>query len=436
MSAASMSIVRVAADGWSLWDGQCWAECAPYPTLTASAWCWIDHADWPTALWRFDGQASHARAYVERRVRQEGLLAEAAHIQLHRVMGVRGGGFEAWFTAVPLEEWMRLQRWSRQSEVHVLPVFTAGLMAAHLRAPGMCVWRVDTRWLAAIRGRQGWSWSENRAFGRDPEALTQSLRALLADVPWGKSHGESTSVYLATLWADDKRPIESLWSSAGAPTEGVRVRVEPTRPFALADGSVGQWCAAELLNRLGDRALVAGGLTRAAWAAQRWAPALAGLMVMAAGGTWGLGAWASHEARALQAQTARLRTEVEQRQKTLEMTARWRPSPEWSEAAERAQRLAQALDHDPVRFLRLLQRHTDPAIVIQRVHLNTSGKGLQGFQVEGRMPLGRPDLAPAWLARMRQAGWQASAAVAAVAEPGAFAWLFTPVSVVAQEVGS
>lgn len=424
MKKDDLALVRVASDGWTLWDGQTWQTVSAYPALTRAAWLWLDHADWPTAVWRFDGQPAHARAYVERRVRQEGLLTEAAHLVLHRVQAVRGAGFEVWFTAIPLSIWQPLQAWCRRAPVHLLPVHTAGLMAACLTREGACVWRSGLRWMVAARSTSGWQWAEAQAFEHRPEVMVQALRLALSDAQIDPRNG-TAALHLTTLWSADDWDIGHLWAEAVGERDAMPQTVHSPK-VSPPGGEQGQLGVITVLQRWGERAQIGGGLARAAWWAERWTPALIALMAMTAVGTWSVGAWAHQQAQAVQAEVAHVRTAAQQRERERIGAARWRPAPDWRDAAQRAQRLSDALALDPVGFLRLLQHETDASLLIQRVRLQTAGEKLQGFQVEGRAPLGRPQAVLTWLERMRTAGWQATPVTATVAEPGAFAWLFAP----------
>lgn len=81
-----------------------------------------------------EGSPSHAVALIERRLRADGLIDNESKILIHQTKTV-GNGYQALFTAVPLDRWQQMFAWAEGHDDHCLLVPSVALLWRMLR-PG------------------------------------------------------------------------------------------------------------------------------------------------------------------------------------------------------------------------------------------------------------------------------------------------------------
>ena len=124
-----------------------------------------------------EGSATHAVALIERRLRADGLIDGDSKILIHQVRTV-GNGYQALFTAVPLDRWQQMFAWADNQDDHCLLVPTVALLWKMLR-PGRGVVLHSGRkvvFLAALRNSI--VYSSALAFSDSRDDLSMTVAAL------------------------------------------------------------------------------------------------------------------------------------------------------------------------------------------------------------------------------------------------------------------
>jgi len=124
-----------------------------------------------------EGSPSHAVALIERRLRADGLIDGDSKVLIHQLRTV-GNGYQALFTAVPLDRWQPMFAWADGQEDHCLLVPTIALLWKRLK-PGRGVVLHSGRkvvFLAALRNSV--VHASALAFSDSREDLSMTVAAL------------------------------------------------------------------------------------------------------------------------------------------------------------------------------------------------------------------------------------------------------------------
>jgi len=125
----------------------------------------------------FEGSPSHAVALIERKLRADGLIDGDSKVLIHQLRTV-GNGYQALFTAVPLDRWQPQFAWADGQEDHCLLVPTIALLWKRLK-PGRGVVLHSGRkvvFLAALRSSV--VHASALAFSDSREDLSMTVAAL------------------------------------------------------------------------------------------------------------------------------------------------------------------------------------------------------------------------------------------------------------------
>ena len=174
-----------------------------------------------------EGSPTHATALIERRLRADGLLDGDSKVLIHHLRTV-GNGYQALFTAVPLDRWQPLYAWADDQEDHCLLVPTTALLWRLLK-PGRGVVLHSGRkvvFLAALRG--GVLHASALAFSDARDDLMMTVAAL------GERAGRLLSADEGAL-----EPLEVQW--IGALTPIATGAAAPTTAAHRADPVLDRW---------------------------------------------------------------------------------------------------------------------------------------------------------------------------------------------------
>lgn len=225
-------IYLAAGSEWLQFSEDAVARVPAFPTLEHPALVLWSPERGVSGVTALEGNARHAAVLIDRRLRAEGATEGETKVFVHHVRPV-GQGYQAIYTAAPLEEWQRLLAWSGAQREHCLLALPASVMWAcrqdhlgavfhrgvHLELLGM----VDDRIFHL----------SSMAFSDSDEDLAMAARAL----------GERAMAEVSRSGAKRESAQPAVqWFSALA-LGGSAVRVEPTtgphllqQAFASASG--------------------------------------------------------------------------------------------------------------------------------------------------------------------------------------------------------
>ncbi len=194
-----------------------------------------------------EGSPAHAVALIEKRLRADGLIDNESKILIHQTRTV-GNGYQALFTAVPLDRWQQMFAWAEAQPDHCLLVPTTALLWRMLK-PGRGIVLHGGRqvvFLASLRDRI--LHASALAFSDSREDLELTVASLAERV--GRELGAGDADALQTLDVEmvgrahpRVRPTSARWrrarrSRVPAMATGRAVR-RPRPPRSNASGRRG-----------------------------------------------------------------------------------------------------------------------------------------------------------------------------------------------------
>ncbi len=420
MSVATEHVYRVSSAGWVHCHGNDAQDVPAWPTLQHSALVVLDLDDIFTDVWRFEGKSEYAAALIEKRARTQGLVEGAAHIVMHRLLKVPGG-FQAFFSAIPLELWQRCTQWAREQGDHCLLLTAAGLLSHGVGTDGGRILLSQRRLMYFAQTEEGLSFGSMQALGGRESAMADAAQALL-----GRQQGLWTrlgadAVEYGVLWSVQPEDVEASLHAIqavlgnapvvlfAAELDAAGARVLTALPKLAHEGA-----GRHALNPLGERI---------AWRAERWvAPvtvvtALAGLVLIAAG------ALITQQTDGYRSAGQGERAQLETLQSRIQAVSAVETPRKLLPATELARQLDQGIRYNPMTFLLDLKEATGKDMRIQRVRLETEAQNrTRTFRVDGLAASGASYAVMRWVSHMTAAGWTLKALDPVGAAPGAFSY--------------
>lgn len=413
-------VYRVSHSGWVHCHGGQAVEVPAWPRLKHRALVVLDLDDAPTDVWRFEGKPEYAPALIEKRVRTEGLVEGAAHIVIHRLVKVPRG-FQAFFSAIPLELWQRATQWAHEQSDHCLVLSAAGLLCHGVTVGHARVMLSQRRLMCFAQTDAGMVFDATQALGQGPETMASAAQVLNAHQGELLARLGASAVDWVSLWvpqADDARTcLAALETQLGGPPvawpatdlEGLGGHVHTALP-ALAQQAAGR----HALNPLGERV---------AWQAERWVATLAVVTAVVGVGLVALGGVSAQQAGQQRTASAAAREELASLQARIQAVSTVETPRNLLPVVEFARQLDEGARYDPVAFLATLRASAGPDIRIQRVRLEGGGlTPARAFRVEGVAGWGASASVARWSVQMAAAGWSMKALDPTEATPGAFVY--------------
>lgn len=119
---------------WLSFDGRHVRPLDARPRLNRATVVVTDFDGAVSQVTALEGSPAHAVALIEKRLRADGLIDNESKILIHRTRTV-GNGYQALFTAVPLDRWQQMFAWAENQPDHCLLVPTVALLWRTLK-PG------------------------------------------------------------------------------------------------------------------------------------------------------------------------------------------------------------------------------------------------------------------------------------------------------------
>ena len=117
--------------GWLVFDNGRVSRSETRPRPQRSALAITDTEGSVSSVASLEGSPAHAVALIEKRLRADGLIDNDSKILIHKVHTV-GAGYQALFTAVPLDLWQQTFAWAEAQPDHCLLVPATALLWSKL----------------------------------------------------------------------------------------------------------------------------------------------------------------------------------------------------------------------------------------------------------------------------------------------------------------
>lgn len=413
-------VYRITDAGWVHCHGHQVQDVPAWPSLKHSALVVLDLDDVPTDVWRFEGKPEYASALIEKRIRTEGLVEGAAHIVIHRLVKVPRG-FQAFFSAIPLDFWQRVNQWADEQPDHCLIMAVAGLLSQGVSAGKARLLLSQRRLTCFAQTDAGMVFSSTQALGQGMSVMGSAARVLVTNhselltrlgagaVEWGafwSTNSTDTNDCLAILEAVLGNAPRTL---PAVELSGVGERVQTVLPLLA-----GQSASQHALNPL---------LARVAWKAERWVAAITAMTAVVGVGLAGVGILTSQQAQQQHAVSQASRAELSKLQERIQSVSSVDAPKQLLPLADFARQLDEGARHDPVAFLATLKAAAGNDIYIHRVRLELAAQSRQrSFRVDGAVAVGASASMVRWSNQMAAAGWKLKALDPSSPAPGAFSY--------------
>ncbi|MDR1163717.1 MAG: hypothetical protein LBM17_07805 [Candidatus Accumulibacter sp.] len=154
-----------------------------YPRLDAPTIVVTDFGGALCGVAPVGAQSGYAEALISRRLRDEGMIDGEAKVVIHHSVK-SSGDFQAFYTAVPVDAWQRMQAWARIQEEACLLVPLAAVMYRLLPRGEAGVFFRHGRNIALLFSRKsGLIYSFVLSLGDDAEDLLSAVRTLAGRIP-------------------------------------------------------------------------------------------------------------------------------------------------------------------------------------------------------------------------------------------------------------
>lgn len=414
------SLVLVNHDGWFQLAGGVFSEIPAWPKLSAQTLVVTDFNDTILGVHRFEGKLAYAVPMIEKHVRTQGLTDGDVHINLHWVDSVPGGCL-AFYSAVPLALWQRLQSWADQQADHCMVVNLAGLLCDGLKSGQARIVRSGRSLHLVGRNPAGIFHCAADAIGKSGAELEAAVRALAVQSLANLAKSASQPVLWACVATEDLA-AEALCAKVFSEQAQVDCQLYTHAELAGASGGAVLSALPALCEGLGWNAVEASTLRRLAWVSEQIVAPLAAVTLVVAAGLFGTTWVASHKAvkeRDVAMQLQNQASAVEDRVAAANQMAL--PAG-FAPVAAFARQLGDGAAYDPLLMLQLVQRAAGSQLRVQRIKLETLGENLKSFRVDGVSPnTGLADIT-VFLAELRASGWTAEPLDPLEQTPGAFSY--------------
>lgn len=365
---------------WSAFDGVRLSDPAAFPPLQRPTLVITDFENAVSGTAAFEGRPDHAAHVIERRLRADGLIDGESKVLVHDHRRV-GNGYQALYTAVPIEQWQRMLIWAEQQPDHCLLLPHVALLRRTLKVGEGIVLRAGAAltFVAVLRDRL--VHAAALAFSEEADDLEMAATSLAERVAAQLAHSQEE---LAVTWCAVLDSFEEQrLRTAFATGSGVPVKPAPHAPVIAADGTHARSALPGLAARASVRIAVNTAGSRSAWLAERalpWAAAAAfalALVLAGLGGYWSVAAAAArNDAETLHTQAATLAQSLQAATHD-EPPAAFVPTREFIEHANEV--LGQT---DPQAGLAVLREAAAGEVRILRVRLDQVA-GSSALRVEG-----------------------------------------------------
>jgi hypothetical protein len=359
-------------------------------------------------------------AIITRRLRDDGLIDGEAKVLIHAVE--RGGGsHQIFYTAVPMQNWQRLQFWSENQSEHCLLIAHAGLMWSLLSGDNEAVVFHCNREISLLARQQGiLSYYSIMTLSASEEDFLKTVGALMRRVP-ASSGGKKLKLQWHTLGEPLSPELietlqaqlsanglvdasyESLKSKKGGVAEALKPLSRPLQVVKLAANPEP---------------------VKIAWLAENRLPGFSGWMALCAVVLTAWSCYLLYQADSLDQEAARARAALQQSAQQAPLEAvrgqDFAATRDLIDAIGNAQ-----AEIDPYAFL----THLRAVATANDVHILRVRMEAQAVTVEGRVDQqgGRDDALSGFLVALRRLGFtlEAVAPSAPTAGNGFFAYRFT-----------
>jgi hypothetical protein len=422
-------------DRWLLFAGNTVRIVPEYPRLDVPAIVVTDFGGAHCGVAPVGARSGYAEALIGRRLRDEGLIDGEAKVVIHHSVKA-SGDFQAFYTAVPIDAWQRMQSWARAQEESCLLVPQAAAMHRLLsRGDNGVLFRHGRNIALLFRKKRGLIHSSVLSLGDGAEDLLAAVKTLagrLLDQSFDPARFMARSVWYSLLEPGESDDGDAALCAAFSEAAGLRAARAPLGAYRGADGDY-RVAMTALRSVLSERIAVNPGAARFDHFAEKWLPQAAwcaGLAALAftAGGVMSL--WQTNEAEARTAQRREEARAIAQRaQGGSGITV---PGQDFYMTRDLVDLIAGAQSGlDPYSFLRQLRAASGEKVKLLRVSM---GKDGQEIVVEGWVDQTGGDDTPlaGFVTQLRRLGFSLEAidvpAAANTRRTGLFAYRLSEVS--------
>jgi hypothetical protein len=422
------AIILAAPEGWYRFGPEGGVDpIAPFPELEQPARVVVVFEEPHIDTLRFQGKPQYAPAIIERQIRQEGWIESSAHVEVHALSRVKGGGV-AFYTAVELDSWQRVTEWARAQRHHCLIYPSASLLAHCRRGQGRAL-RVGRQIRVFARAANGLVTEEAYCPSDDPEDLRFAVFSLgdeLAERLGSHGGGGLALEWIAAQTSDVD--TEQALCDALAERSGLSVSLV-TMSDCGRDGDSEVTGLPDVVSRLPVRASANTALEKAAWWPEALAvPALASMLLLA-GILGGLGWYFNDRAAAKRAEAQEVVAELRRRQSEFESVPIAERHQQLQDVGSLISAFERTARYAPEPLLEDLREASGEELLVQRVMLEKAADNKYHLRVDGRDRSSDNLATRRFLTTLQSRGWDTTPLEPAADQPGSLSYRLTPMEV-------
>lgn len=205
-----VAVVLHVEGGWYAFDKGTLISLPAYPVLNQATLVVTDFPGANAGVLALDDKPAFAEAVIERQLRREGQVDGECKVLIHQQVNI-GEGFQALYTAVPIDLWQRMLNWSRQQADHCLIVPLASLLWRKLPSGKGLVLRTGQRLIFCAREQNRLLYATTVVFSDKLSDMRDAVNMLATRVnEQQRAQGDSLSIGWCVLNGTDAGDEQAL----------------------------------------------------------------------------------------------------------------------------------------------------------------------------------------------------------------------------------
>lgn len=398
-------IIFISNDSWFLLGVDTLVEIPAWSKVDGPVVMVADFHDVVIGLHRFEGKPAHASAVIAKQVRTEGLIDGSVHISLHQVSRLADGCL-AFYSALPLELWQRIQQWISGQKDHCLFVSLADLLVCDLEQGRARVLRIGRTLHLCGFNEQGFFYASISAGGKSQEDLKTAIKALCARNRGELAKGVKSPVGWGCLQGGAIE-LEREYAEVFAKSSHLECALIEHRTISSWDQGVLSSALPALCKKIKAFSVHLALFRRLAWLSEvlvvpaAAATAIVGICLAI------VGSFALNRAHLQVGVTQQINTEATKLEARIAAANEISTPADFSKVAGFVRVLGDAAVHDPVSMLRLVREAAGQDIRIKRVKLESTIEKKRYFRIDGVADKSGLNSVSQFLAHLQAAGWKA-----------------------------
>jgi hypothetical protein len=195
----SRQILIQQQDNWLVFDNGKVSRSDTRPRPERAALAVADFEGGVSSVVSLEGSPAHAVALIEKRLRADGLIDSEAKILIHKTRTV-GAGYQALFTAAPLENWQQTFAWAEAQPDHCLLTPSTSILWSKLKTNQVIVYQSGRQISALGLLKHNMVYRTSLAYSDDASDLAMTAGVVAEQLANDLADGEQALDPMEVLW--------------------------------------------------------------------------------------------------------------------------------------------------------------------------------------------------------------------------------------------